>query len=316
MKIHIATLFDRNYLVKTLAFHDALANRGNYQFWFLCLDEETKRLVEKLALPNVTALGLLELADPELLAARAERSAAEFAFTSKSALIAHILAALPDGEALLYADNDLLYFAPPDELFERMAAHAWSVGVVPHRFAGNKEFLNEKIGRYNAGLIYFIAGAHARRLVSDWRTQCITWCYLRYEPGRFGDQLYMNAWPAKYQGIYEIPDKGINLGSWSLAHFTLREKNGIWFVDDEPLVCYHFHRIRFYLDGAQVKPVPIYVFNEKLYEIYRQRMEKAWRTLAALEGKWTYGLVEKPSFLRREKQIIHRTLRNWYTGTS
>jgi len=41
------------------------------------------------------------------------------------------------------------------------------------------------------------------------RKQCIEWCYNRSENGRYGDQLYMNDWPDKYEKVGIISNIGI-----------------------------------------------------------------------------------------------------------
>ncbi len=311
-KIHIATILDRNYLVKTLAFYDAIVKfNKEYVFWFLCLDKGTKEILEKLALSNVTAMNVEEVGDKELLATRSNRNIAEFAFTSKPAWINYILSKAQKGDVLIYADNDIIYFAPPEDIAERMEKNDHSIGITSHKFLEKKEWMNKKIGRYNAGLVYLIADKNSRLCVSEWRKQCIDWCYLKYEDGKFADQLYMNKWPQKYKGVYEIPDKGVNLGSWNIYDFKITNKNGNFFVDEKPLVCYHFHRIKFYIDGNKIKPLPIYIYHKELYEIYIEYLENAWKKMVTQDKDWSRGFIDKPSFLRIAIQNIKRLIRDF-----
>ncbi|MBU6431441.1 MAG: hypothetical protein KGJ58_02865 [Patescibacteria group bacterium] len=309
-KINIATIFDRNYLIRALAFHEAISKfKNEYVFWFLCLDKDTKEILEKLSLNNVIAMSVEEIGDEELLKTRSSRSTGEFAFTSKPSWINYIFNKIKDGDTLIYADNDIIYFAPPENILERMIKNGHSIGVTPHKFSEKKDWMNEKIGKYNAGLIYFISDQNSRLCVNEWRKQCIDWCYLKYDNGRFGDQLYMNKWPEKYKGIYEIPDKGVNLGSWNIYNFKITERGGNFFVDEEPLVCYHFHRIKFYIAGNKIKPLPIYIYHKKLYNMYTDMIEKGWGKMLAFNKDWNYGFAEKPGVLRLIKQNLTRFLR-------
>lgn len=312
MKTNVATIFDKNYIVRTLAFYDALVKTNpNIQFWFLCLDQDTKEIMEELALANTTLVSIKEMNDTELENTRGTRSPAEFAFTAKSAFVKFIADKLTDGEALIFSDNDVIFFHSPIELIEKMRASNYSIGISPHNFPPNKQTMSERVGKYNAGLIYFIMNTSSRQCIADWRKNCIDWCYLIYEENRFGDQKYIVKWPHQYTGVYEIKEKGINTGSWNISNWKIsKDKKGNFYIDNDPLVCYHFHRIKFYIDGDHIKPLPIYVFRKDLYEIYTQLLEKGWKQMLSLKGVWSYGFVDKPILLRLLKQKITAFIRN------
>ena len=310
MNINIVTIFDKNYIVRTLAFYDALCKvEKECIFWFACMDQETKHIMSILDLPRVKLFTIEDMGDTELLGTKSGRSYAEFVFTSKSAAMHYVMNKIPDGDALVFSDNDVIYFSSPKNILNRIASLGKSIAIVPHRFPKEKEYMNERVGRYNAGLVYFIAGENSRLCIRDWRKECVNWCYLKYENGRFGDQLYMNAWPEKYTGVYEIPDKGVNVGSWSLSNWKVSKKEGIFYIDESLLVCYHYHRIKFYIDGNTVKPLPIYIFHDELYQAYTAMLQYAWDKMHAIEKNWPYGFIEKPGILRLWKQRVTRLVR-------
>jgi hypothetical protein len=312
MKVNVATIFDKNYIVRTLAFYNAFLNTGaDIHFWFLCLDQETKDIMSELKLPNTSLVSIPEMKDTELEATRSNRSVAEFAFTTKSAFVKFIADKLPDGENLIFADNDVIYFQSPEGLFGKMRANGQTIGISPHHFPPSKIEMNEKVGKYNAGLLYFILDSNSRQCIADWRNDCIEWCYLIYEKERFGDQKYIMKWPARYPGVYEITEKGINTGSWNINNWVIsKDKNGNFYIDKDLLICYHFHRIKFYIDGDQIKPLPIYVFREDLYKIYSDLLETGWKRMVALKGSWVYGFIDKPILARLIKQKITVFIRN------
>lgn len=304
MKINIATLFDKNYLVRTLAFYDALKKLDeNFELWFLCLNDETKAIMQKINLPSVNLVSIDDLGDNELMSTKNDRSPAEFAFTAKSVFTKYVAERVGEREALILSDNDVIFFQSPADLLERMRREDNSIGISPHKFPKEKDYMNEKVGKYNAGLVFFIVNDISKKCIADWRHDCIDWCYLKEEKNRFADQKYMLRWPERYSGVYEILDKGVNTGSWNLSNWKVTKKeDGSFLIDEDPLICYHFHRIKFYIDGNRVKLLPIYLYHKELYAIHIEQINKAWRALTAVYGEWNFGFVEKPNMLRLWKQ--------------
>ena len=60
MKRFYCTYFDRNYLVRGLVLIDSLRkhSEGDWQLFAICMDNESKILLEKFALPKVSALSI------------------------------------------------------------------------------------------------------------------------------------------------------------------------------------------------------------------------------------------------------------------
>jgi len=312
MTTNIATIFDKNNILKTIAFYDSLRKHSSlYIFWFLCLDEETKAVMEKLNLPKVKLFTVSELDDTELEDTKNSRKQSEFVFTTKPAFLYFISTKLQDGDLLMFADNDIIFFQSPDFFFERMRCEHYSIAISPHRFPKKtSDAMNSRVGKYNAGLTIFIIGPTSRHCIQDWRNDCINWCYLRYEKERFGDQKYIEKWPLRYNEVYEIPDKGINLATWNIFNWKITEKNSQFFIDEDPLICYHFHRIKFYLENNHIKPVPIYVFHKKLYTLYLNKLQHALEFLLQKFNIWYFGFVKKPMIIRLWKQHLWA----WFRG--
>ena len=180
----MATIFDKNYIIRAVTFYNALTKFGNYSYWFLCLDQETKEIMTELSLPNVNLITIDELGDSELMATKPDRNQAEFVFTAKSAFATFVTKKLPDGDAMMFLDNDVIFFLPPDELINRMREKSCSIGINPHRFPKEKDWMNDRVGKYNAGFMVFILDKNSRQCINDWRKDCIDWCYLKYEAER------------------------------------------------------------------------------------------------------------------------------------
>jgi hypothetical protein len=77
-----------------------------------------------------------------------------------------------------------------------------------------------------------------------WRERCLEWCYDRVEQGRFADQKYLDDWPRRFQGTVVLGHKGANVAPWNLATYAIRGSGqGIW-VDEDPLIFFHFHGVK------------------------------------------------------------------------
>jgi hypothetical protein len=118
-----------------------------------------------------------------------------------------------------------------------------SIAIVGHRFPVHLKHL-EAFGLYNVGLLIFRNDAIGRECLAWWRARCIEWCYDRLEDGKFGDQKYLDDWPERFPGVAVIEHKGANLAPWNIARYRITERNGTVMVDENPLIFYHFHKLK------------------------------------------------------------------------
>src|SRR5206468_9462932 len=200
-------------------------------------------VLARLALPGLHAIALedFEKDDKELLAAKRTRTRIEYYFTCSPSLPLHILSHHPHVDVITYLDADLGFFADPRPLYEEIGDR--SIAIIGHRFPPD---LHEwvRYGIYNVGWLSFRRDRHAMACLGWWRERCLEWCYDRCEDGRFADQKYLDDWPTRFQGVVVLMNKGANLAPWNLANYTIRwDRDRVW-VDDDPLIFFHFHRLR------------------------------------------------------------------------
>jgi hypothetical protein len=244
MPYHFATYFDVNYLPRAVALYRSLERHTDaFTLHALCLDQTSLDAVARLGLPHLRAypLATMEAADPELLAIKPTRTLVEYYFTCTAAFVAHLFRTVPDLEELTYLDADLYFYSDPAPI--RAAMGAGSVLIVGHRFPDHAREL-ERFGRYNVGLIVFRNTPDGRACLAWWRERCLEWCYDRLEGDRFGDQKYLERWSELFTGVVELRHKGANLAPWNLARYRITQRDGAVMVDDEPLIFYHFHKLR------------------------------------------------------------------------
>ena len=97
-----------------------------------------------------------------------------------------------------------------------------------------------------------------------WREQCIEWCYDRVEDGRFADQRYLDTWPDRFPGVVVLRHKGANLAPWNVSNYKVREDRGRVWVDEQPLIFFHFH-------GLKKVNTWLYGHNLAVYGVKRSR---------------------------------------------
>ncbi len=234
------TYFDRNYLTRGLALHRSLReNCPDFRLWVLCMDDETYRVLNELDLPEVEPIALqdFENGDALLLAAKPSRSRVEYYFTCTPSLPLYILNHWPAVDLITYLDADLFFFSDPVPLFDEIGDH--SIAIIAHRFPLRLRYL-EMHGIYNVGWLTFRRDEQGLSCLQAWRDQCIEWCFDRVEEVRFGDQKYLDDWPQRYTNAVVLQHTGANLAPWNVANYQIHGQPGRLWVDDQPLIFYHF----------------------------------------------------------------------------
>lgn len=245
MKLHFASLFDRNYLARGLALHDSLRRHcPEFAFYVLCLDDLTYREVSRVSLrdPALIPIRLSELEerDHALRAARADRTLIEYYFTLSPCLPLYILRKYGPAHVCTL-DADQLFYADPTPLFSRLSNHA--VMVTAHNFSPGLE-ASRKFGTFNVSFQVFRNDPVALGCLERWREQCLEWCKDIYDAAldRFADQKYLDAWPALLgDQLHVISHPGVGLAVWNIERFKLTRSARGYEVAGQPLILYHFH---------------------------------------------------------------------------
>ncbi len=238
------TYFDQGYLPRGLALYRSLKQHcSSSRLWALCMDRPSYDALCQLNLPDLRLISLeeFERGDDALLKAKESRSRIEYYFTCSPSLPLYVLRHNPGVDLVTYLDADLFFFADPLPIFEEIADH--SVAIIGHRFPPCLRH-RERHGIYNVGWLSFRRDDHAIECLQWWRERCLEWCYDREEEGRFADQKYLDDWPTRFPNVIALSHKGANLAPWNLANYRIRTiDNQVW-VDDQPLIFFHFHGLK------------------------------------------------------------------------
>jgi hypothetical protein len=241
---YFCTYFDHYYLSRGLALHHSLEQHcSSFKLWVVCLSSECYDTLKKLNLPNLIPISQedFERGDEKLVAAKSNRSRIEYYFTCTPSLPLYILNHAPEVDLITYLDSDLFFFSNPQPIFDEIGDG--SVAIIPHRFS---KYLKrrERNGIYNVGWVSFRRDTNGVACLESWREKCIEWCYDKIEPDRFADQKYLNYWEEMFDGVVVIRQKGSNLAAWNIANYKLQFQAGNVFVDDEPLIFFHFNSFK------------------------------------------------------------------------
>lgn len=254
---HYCTYFDRGFLIQGLALWRSLTKHDDKAtLWVLALDDFTAALLRALAEERlqVVTLAELETDDSVLLEAKAGRSRIEYYFTLSPCWPHWLLQHQPEIGRITYLDADMLFFAAPEPVFAAMDTAGASILMTGHRFP---DWLRhyEANGRFNIGILSFRNDQNGRACLDDWRKRCLEWCYDRYEDGKFGDQKYLDDWPARFgPALLVLEHAGVNLAPWNwLTHRVEwmnaeqpERDNAVQRLrfDGQPLILFHFSRFR------------------------------------------------------------------------
>lgn len=244
--LNFCTYFDINYIHRGLALYESLCKTGDlFTLWILCFDDRTYEILDTLKLPHARLIHCLdfEAGDEALLLAKGNRSTVEYYWTCTPSLLLYLFKHYRHIQMLTYVDADVYFFSTFSRVLEMIKR--CSILIVPHDYS--PEFKgHETSGKYNVGVMTFRADENGLSCLEWWRDRCLEWCYSRHEDGKMGDQAYLDEWPDRFQGVVISSHVGVNAAPWNVGQYPMTlSQDGQVVIADWPLVCYHFHGIKF-----------------------------------------------------------------------
>jgi len=312
MKYNFCTLFDRNYLYKGVTLYNSLVQHcPDFTLWILCMDGPTYKVLEKLNLEKAFLIKICDFEDEALRVVKPTRSVAEYCWTCTPSLPLYVLKNNPSLEMITYLDADLFFYSDPFPIFSEMGNA--SILIVEHRFPEHLKELNVN-GIYNVSVVAFRNNAEGMECLKWWRDRCNEWCYYRLEDGKLGDQKYLDDWPDRFHGVHVLQHKGAGVALWNVMRYTTREVGGKTFIDEKPLIVYHFHQFQMlknnsYDYGARGH----YFLTEEnirtIYTPYVAEIERSVKLVREVAPRFRYGYTEiKHSSLTDILRRIFRTV--------
>lgn len=245
---NFCTLFDSNYLPRALVMYHSLEETGeDFRLYAVCFDDLAYRILAKLNLARLIAIPLDAFESPQLQAVKGQRTAGEYCWTCTSHVIRYVLDAyqLPE---VTYLDADLCFYAKPSILLEEFEQSGASVLITEHRYTPRYD-RSAIYGIYCVQFMTFKADARGLAALQWWQDRCLEWCYARVEDGKFGDQKYLDDWTIRFDGIHVLQHIGGGVAPWNVQKYKLTQQSESLYVDELPLVFYHFHAYKYYANG-------------------------------------------------------------------
>jgi hypothetical protein len=220
---------------------------SNFHLYIFAFDDDCYRILSELKLNKATIIRLCDFEDEQLLATKSTRTTGEYCWTCTPSIILYSIQKF-DLSNCTYLDADLFFYADPGVLIEE--AEGASVIITPHRYSPMYED-SESGGTYCVQFVYFKNSDEGMAVLNWWREACIEWCYNRREPGRFGDQKYLDIWPSKFSGVHVLAHLGGGVAPWNVQQYDFEHKMGqIWGKElssqrNFPVIFYHFHALKY-----------------------------------------------------------------------
>lgn len=290
---YFCTLFDSNYLLKGLAMISSLTRHcPGARVFVLCMDEQTKYILEQLDLPVVSCITLAEVENEELLKVKATRGVAEYCWTLSSCFTWFVMQQRQEIDFITYLDADLLFYSGLEVLFDEIGDA--SIAIIEHRFT---EWLKDREvnGRFCVEWVSFRRDEQGMACLSRWREQCIEWCYYRLEGNKMGDQKYLDEWPERYSSCHILMHPGAGVAPWNYGQYNFGndEFNNIT-INGSPLIFYHFHQFQILKNGKYDRLSKFYTINcpepEAVYQAYERVLGSVLSKVRSIDPKFNAGL--------------------------
>ena len=318
MTYNFCTLFDSNYLTRGLALYNSLEKHcADFHLYIFAFDDKCYDLLKKLKLEKATIISLKEFEDGELLRVKPSRTSAEYCWTSTSSTILYVLQKYKV-DMCTYIDADIFFYSSPKPIFDELGSK--SILITEHRYSPqyNKE---EKSGKYCVQFITFKNDENGLKALKWWRERCIEWCYARYEDGKFGDQLYLDDWTERFEGVHVLQHLGGGIASWNVQQYSFSYVNNqLVGIENKTgkkfdVIFYHFHYLRFFTNskvelGRRTLTQSVV---DTFYKPYIRELEKLKEQIHSLDNSInSNGLTKQPISWKTPILYLYRKLKGVY----
>jgi hypothetical protein len=309
---YFCTLFDSNYLLKGLAMIRSLErNCQGAKIHVLCMDDQTKYILERLDMPFVNCITLTEVENEDLLRVKADRGVAEYCWTLSSCFTWYVMQNHREIDFLTYVDADLLFYSDVQPLFEEIGDA--SIAIIEHRFTPRLK-QREVNGRFCVEWVSFRRDEQGLSCLARWSEQCIDWCYYRLEDGKMGDQKYLDEWPDRYSSCHILLHPGAGIAPWNYAQYRFGEDEASSIkVENSPLIFYHFHQFELLTCGKYNRLSSFYTSEcrepSAIYEVYEVELKKCLFDVRAVSRNFKSGLKPYSKVLGR--RLIQKYVPMW-----
>lgn len=253
------------------------------------MDDRCYDVLLEMALPNVTAISLIEFEDEDLLKAKSNRSKGEYCWMCMPPFIRFLLKKY-NLDYCTEIDADMLFYQDPQILINELIDSGCSAQFVEHRFAKNdkREWF---VGKYCTQLNTIKNDEVGRSFLDDWIEMCYESTAAIKDGIHWGEQKYLDPLVEKYKDhVHSLDNLGGGVAPWNVKQYKyLVTINNKIFLEDKKsgrvfsLVFYHFEGLYYFEKNSAL--VPLYLdtdnrgFIKSLYADYLLQIKEAKRLL-------------------------------------
>ena len=308
---NFCTLFDANYLPRALVMYRSLVATGeNFKLYVVCFDDLALEVLNKLKLANLIAIPLGNFESSALLAIKTQRTAAEYCWTCTPHVIRYVLDIYKLAQ-VTYLDADLCFYEKPSILLTEFKQTGASVMITDHRYTPRYD-QSATSGIYCVQFMTFNADEYGLKVLQWWQDRCLEWCYARCEDGKFGDQKYLDDWPMRFERVHVLQHLGGGVAPWNVQQYGLSRHSDRLYVNELPLVFYHFHAYKYYADGRH-DFVSLYHLNSEavilLYRPYGLALLKAYEEIHRVAPDFNRGWAQRDKSWKGKARYFKRMLK-------
>jgi hypothetical protein len=228
-------------------------------------------------MPRLSIIPLRSIETDALLSVKSSRSRAEYCWTLTPFTPTAVIARDATVRRVTFVDADLLFFSPPRPLFQELENSGKHVLLTEHAFDPRYDQTSAH-GRFCVQFMPFANTPEGRALLEWWQTRCLEWCHQCPEDGRFGDQKYLDSWPALFpETTHVLTRPELTLAPWNVEMFVRRYGEAL-----QP-VFYHFQGFRLVEPGLVrlATGYPLHRRIRRFYSAYLEELRGVARLLAA-----------------------------------
>jgi len=306
------TYFDINFLLKGLALRSSLIKHNpNAKLWVLAFDKYTEEILNKMKLKGVTVVPFSDFEDKDLKAIKHTRSRVEYIWTCTPSWPLYVFNQNPSTKLVVYLDGDLYFYSSSTLAVNEIKDK--SILAVEHRFPKGREHLSKSAGRFNVAFNVFRKDEIGIKCLKRWREQCIDWCYWKLEDGKLGDQMYLDEWPKLYKDNLIISKNiGVDAAPWNIFQYKVSNKNENVFLNNEKLICYHFHQFQILGPDHFSRVLGYTLSSDIVNNIYKPYEEELRKQYAIVKKYDTNFEIKPPQNNENKTQMLRQRLAKYF----
>lgn len=245
-KYYFSMILSEGSLFKAIPMYTSLCKCcSDFKLFILCMNNSVYDVLNEMNFKDIILIQLeeIERSNSNLALAKSNRIFHEYCWTLKPIFLYYVMNKYDNAEYYAHLDADLFFFSNIDYIFDENPNS--SIFLTHHK--NSEEFIHyyELSGLYNTGFVGFKNNNEAKYAVKLWGDRCLKKCTVEYDTVNktFGDQRYVEDWPDIFKNVHIVDSIGANVAFWNVKNYKVSKKNMIVYLDDSPLIFYHFSSV-------------------------------------------------------------------------